>query len=121
MGVDATHHYLLHSLGRNPFDTLKKIYTDGNIPIFKDDNGFVICRSSTDYEIDPTGDVVDKENKEKLDNAIIIASTKSTDPSLRLEVSRKRVTIMAHPKKHCDELTQIPKIIVIPKLKDLCK
>lgn len=121
MGVDEAHHYLLHSLGRNPFDVLKKIYIEGPLPILRDDDSFVICRSESDYEMDPTGDVVDRENKEKVDNAVIMASTNANDPSTRLEVSRKRVKTMAHPKKHRDELVQVPKIIVIPKLRNTSK
>ena len=118
MGADEAHHYLLHSLGKNPFDTLKKIYTEGTLPILRDDDKFVICRSETDYDIDPTGDMVDKENKEKLDNAVIMASTNANDPSARIEISRKRVKVMAHPKKYRDELDSVSKIIVIPILKN---
>lgn len=115
MGIDEAHHYLLHSLPQNPFDVLKKIYTEGTLPILRDENGFVICRSETDYEIDLTGDVVNKENKQKIDNAIIMASTVANDPSVRLDKSRKQVNDMAHPKKYIDELDSVPKIIVIPK------
>lgn len=87
MGRDKAGDYLLFKMpeSKDLFGVLDKLFTkDGTsvCPIQIDDDGFIVTRSATEFDVDPTGDMIDKENKSKLQDAILSAyidSTKAID------------------------------------------
>lgn len=81
MGRENALNHLLYTGPKikNPFDSLKRIFAHGDIPICISDTGiFHIIRSNSDVEKDDTGEIIDIENKRKLKDAIVAAFTEST-------------------------------------------
>lgn len=118
MGKEAAQSYLMHIAPKTgPYGILERIYdTVERIPIRVDDDGFVIFRSSSSYDMDFTGDIIDKETREKLDNALIMACNETNDESFDLLKTRKimcasRFDMKKDRKKFCS----VQKQVVVPK------
>jgi hypothetical protein len=85
MGEDNTCSYLLHRPHADQFDVLEKVYEDaGFFPINVHNGGLVIYKNNDEIIMDPTGSIIDKENKNKVTNALITAHEKYADPSVNM-------------------------------------
>lgn len=83
MGHENAVSYLLYTLPatKNLFDVINKIFVrDGvNCPFsLTNDGEFVISRGENEREIDPTGALIDLENKSKIKDAVLTAFVDTT-------------------------------------------
>lgn len=80
MGVEKAHNYLLFRLGesKDVYGPLNLIFQNGGCPIEIDKGMILIHRTATDTERDPTGYLIDKENKIKIACAMITAFNNDT-------------------------------------------
>lgn len=84
LGIETACTYLLQK-HPDQFDALEKIFENTKFfPIGVHRDGFVIYRAKDKYNIDPTGHLIDKENKDKLTDAIIMAYDTNPDESIKL-------------------------------------
>lgn len=83
MGKKGTCDYLLFTMpeSKDLFGALDKIFVQNGVstcPIKLDGNEFMIARNEGQYDHDPTGEIIDKENKYKLQDAVMSAYIDST-------------------------------------------
>lgn len=85
MGRESAIRYLLYTLPstKNLFDVIAKIFMrEGvNCPIKVSENGdFLISRGNGKVDIDPTGALLDLENKDKIKDAVLSAFVDNSQP-----------------------------------------
>lgn len=98
MGKKGTCDYLLFTMpeSKDLFGVLDKLFIRDGVntcPIRISDGEFIIARSETEFDSDPTGELIDKENKHKLQDAVLSAyidSTKQLDEACEV-IRLKRV------------------------------
>lgn len=83
MGKDKAGDYLLFKMpeSKDLFNVLDLLFVKDGIsscPIQLDGTDFVVTRSKTEFVTDPTGELIVKENKSKLQDAVLSAYIEST-------------------------------------------
>lgn len=83
MGKKGTCDYLLFTMpeSKDIFGVLDKLFIRDGVntcPIRISDGEFIIARSENQFDTDPTGELIDKENKHKLQDAVLSAYIDST-------------------------------------------
>lgn len=93
LGKKEASDYLLFTMpeSKDFFGVIRKLVENGGCPIKTDGSGFVVLRNESEHVSDPTGELLDRENKNKLEVAVLSAYNESTK-EINAECERIRLS-----------------------------
>ena len=93
LGKKEASDYLLFTMpeSKDFFGVIRKLVENGGCPIKTDGSGFVVIRNESEHVSDPTGELLDRENKNKLEVAVLSAYNESTK-EINAECERIRLS-----------------------------
>lgn len=93
LGKKEASDYLLFTMpeSKDFFGVIRRLVENGKCPIKTDGSGFVVLRNESEHVSDPTGELLDRENKSKLEVAVLSAYNESTK-EINAECERIRLS-----------------------------